>query len=531
MKSQRSVRSINSQGGERKVQLPRISEARPSTVGVETYENPFYVPPDEEIFRVKNQELEQKEIERKRVQGLKIWQKGIKNASEGKLRKIAELTKFEDEEDGDEKDGKLNIVEAAKSAIKNRIRHKEPLIDFLNKKREMFLFQMSINEKKEQIKEFEELAYLQEISLQNSKELLEKDAETFKQHIEKNKNETRQAIKNAEDETKHKQKKIQEMKQINEDLSTLMSKNTKQLEKLEKYYNYKEFLDKLTPEEFLKNQKKLKEERKAKSGSVGRKDQGNEDFKWQIYNMNLSPGLLELLNDDDDEGAMFFKRPDQLQEVFETLEEKNLFIIKHAQDIEQSLEDLTHSLAVKKADTLEKKKQLERNKQELKDAIEQRENNINQLCHVTNDKFTESTLDKLETAIKNIYDTSKIFKEGKGEQQVTGLEILRMIERKLDSQLKELKNLPPQKVLEQYRNCVNKRREEGAEQKKREAEEEQKLKREIIKKRMLAQKRPGRPIMAKSMLKKEDKQETVKDEENLEELEKKMFFTLRFQQF
>lgn len=187
-------------------------------------------------------------------------------------------------------------MDAANSAIRNRVRHKEPLTNFLNKKREMFLFQMTINEKKEQIKEFEELAYLQEISLQNSKDLLEKDAEAFKQHIEKNKNETRQAIKNAEDETKAKQKKIQEMKQLQEDLSTLMSKNTKQLEKLEKLYGYKLFLDKITPDDFWKKQKETRDQKK-RALSVYAQDKESETFNWQIYNLNLSPGILELLND------------------------------------------------------------------------------------------------------------------------------------------------------------------------------------------------------------------------------------------
>jgi len=194
-----------------------------------------------------------------------------------------------------------DIVDAARSAIKNRVRLKEPLINFLNKKKEMFLFQMSINERKEQIKEFEELAHLQELSLQNSKDLLEKDAEIFKQYVEKNKNETRQAIKKAEDETKAKQKKILEMKQIQDDLSTLMSKNTKQLEKLEKLYAYKLFLDKLTPDEFLKNQQRLKEQRKGNQMSKSmmlEDDLNKEEAKWQSYNLNLSRGIIELLHDE-----------------------------------------------------------------------------------------------------------------------------------------------------------------------------------------------------------------------------------------
>jgi len=180
-----------------RVHLPRIQGDGRNTSQTEEeyYENPFYVPADEEIFKLKNKEKEVKEQERKRVQGLKIWQKGVNHQSEGKLRRIRELTN----DDYSEDDDKMNIVDAAKSALKNRVKMKEPLLNFLNKKKEMFLFQMSINERKEQIKEFEELAHLQELSLQNSKDLLEKDAEIFKQYVEKNKNETRQAIKKAED--------------------------------------------------------------------------------------------------------------------------------------------------------------------------------------------------------------------------------------------------------------------------------------------------------------------------------------------
>jgi len=71
------------------------------------------------------------------------------------------------------------------------------------------------------------LAHLQEIGLQRAMELLEQDADVFKKFVETNKNETRQKIKIAEDETKKKQERISEMKQLQENLSTIMSKNIK----------------------------------------------------------------------------------------------------------------------------------------------------------------------------------------------------------------------------------------------------------------------------------------------------------------
>jgi len=66
---------------------------------------------------------------------------------------------------------------------------------------------------------------------------------------------------------------------------------------------------------------------------------------------------------------MYFKKPDQLQEFFDHLEENNLFIIKNSQDIEQSLEDLKHKYEVNKINLLERERQLKKNKNELERAI------------------------------------------------------------------------------------------------------------------------------------------------------------------
>ena len=153
-------------------------------------------------------------------------------------------------------------MEAAKSAIKNRIRHKESLPNFISKKREMFLFQMGINQKKEQIKEFEELAHLQEIGLQKSEMMLEEDLEAFNKFLEQNKNRCRVSIKLAEDESKKKQDKIQEIKTIHDSKSSLLGKYTKLFDRLEKLLGYKVFLDKLTQPDFFEQQKQKKEMRK-----------------------------------------------------------------------------------------------------------------------------------------------------------------------------------------------------------------------------------------------------------------------------
>jgi hypothetical protein len=70
-------------------------------------------------------------------------------------------------------------VEAAKMAMKNKVRQKEPMHKFVEKKREMFLFQMLIDHKREQINQYEELSRLQERGLQKAELMLEEDLEAF----------------------------------------------------------------------------------------------------------------------------------------------------------------------------------------------------------------------------------------------------------------------------------------------------------------------------------------------------------------
>ncbi len=70
-----------------------------------------------------------------------------------------------------------------------------------------------------------------------------------------------------------------------------------------------------------------------------------------------------------EEGDMYFKKPEQLQDLFNSLEEKNLFIIKNSNDIEQSLEDLKHVFEMKKDLLAEKERQLRKNKQDLERGI------------------------------------------------------------------------------------------------------------------------------------------------------------------
>ena len=61
----------------------------------------------------------------------------------------------------------------------DRRREKENTADFIAKKREMFLVQMSLDTKKEEIRKLEEKAKLKEEALRKSELMLEADAIRF----------------------------------------------------------------------------------------------------------------------------------------------------------------------------------------------------------------------------------------------------------------------------------------------------------------------------------------------------------------
>lgn len=74
-----------------------------------------------------------------------------------------------------------------------------------------------------------------------------------------------------------------------------------------------------------------------KGGGVGGASLRNEDSEVQI-----PPKLREVIEESDDEYPLYFRKPEELLEMFATLEEKNLFLIQQGQEAEQVLETKKH---------------------------------------------------------------------------------------------------------------------------------------------------------------------------------------------
>ena len=114
------------------------------------YRNPFTLPTDEEIFRMRDEEQARKQAERVRLDGLSVHQKSTASSRMGGTHRF----KDDDEQLNDSIISKQakhtrGLVAAATAAISNdRRREKENMTDFIHKKREMFLVQMSLDTKR-----------------------------------------------------------------------------------------------------------------------------------------------------------------------------------------------------------------------------------------------------------------------------------------------------------------------------------------------------------------------------------------------
>eukprot|EP00002_Diphylleia_rotans_P008908 TRINITY_DN188_c0_g1_i3.p1 TRINITY_DN188_c0_g1~~TRINITY_DN188_c0_g1_i3.p1 ORF type:complete len:442 (+),score=99.10 TRINITY_DN188_c0_g1_i3:66-1391(+) len=232
-------------------------------------ENPFAMPSDDEVFALRDEERRKKKESREQSRNLHVWEKPTWSSKMGTTRLFQEGEEPEDGE-GDEKKGEAG-------GHGDRRREKENLNDFIAKKREMFLVQMSLDTKRDEMRKLEERARQREEALKKSEQMLEEDAMRFDAFLKENDMKAVEAIKRAENESKLKLEKVQEIKKLNAQIMAIKSDMSKDEEQLEECRRYKEFLDSLTPPEWLAEQQTLKQKRiqEKKAKKAAEKAKGN----------------------------------------------------------------------------------------------------------------------------------------------------------------------------------------------------------------------------------------------------------------
>jgi len=299
---------------------------------------------------------------------------------------------------------------------------------YVKKKREVFLVQMALDVKKTEITRIDQQARLKEEALAKSQQMLEDDRKNFEDFLQERYAKQQQTQREAENGTKQKQLKIQEIKQIRQQIASLQSEIGRFKEVRDECMRYKAFLENLTPREWKVQQREIKQARKEKRrlqfisshmaevnerfaeeeerlaapppdpperrSRVGRKGRGDEDEQAQRERERLKKfkqlerrkteeerRIAESYVDEssEEELELYFKEPGQLMDTFTELEGKNLFLIQSSQETEQLLDELSHSFDHNRKDMSTKVQQLNQNMRTLKANIAQEEQNRDQL--------------------------------------------------------------------------------------------------------------------------------------------------------
>lgn len=428
---------------------------------------------------------------------------------------------------------------AATAAISNdRLREKENMADFISKKREMFLVQMSLDTKREEIRKLEEKAQLKEEALKKSELMLEEDAVRFDTFLKENDKKAHEAIKRAEKETKAKADKVQEIKKLNQQIQLVQSDMSKLTEQLQDCLQYKAFLDELTPPEYeaeqndkkrqrqlqrlqrrkdkvmaeweaqrakavaeMEERERLERDKPDKDGKNAKKKVPDKPARVREASVPPMPNLDSMpLTSSGEEIPMYFQHPQQLLDMFTALEESNLFLIQNSQETEQTLEELKQTYRETKKTMDRKTQALKTNIDALQQQIGQEEGKASQLRQRslggTGENAQERMLKELQDRVLEVYKRCGF----DAETNSSTLYMLTDLEARLEDLLSAIDQMPEEYVAKAEKEKEKERRERVRQER---ISQQQKMYEERMKKSMersmqAPKKRKGRQVMWRS---------------------------------
>jgi len=566
------------------MELPAITDKRQAGKP----SNPFHMPSDEEVFARRDEERKKKEDERRRQLSLPVHMKGTWTSRSTAVDK--EFLKHNIESERILKDKKRDV--GTTEYTKDR-HEKENMADFIAKKREMFLVQMSLDTKRADIRKLEEQAQQREEALRKSEQMLDEDSVRFDAFLKENDYKAVEAIRKAEAETKAKQDKVQEIKKLNAQIAQVKSEMSKYEEQLEDCKRYRDFLNMLTPPEWKQEQAEKRrlrrEERRAKkeaelaarlaeeeaareaeakkaeakaekgdkpvkgdkAAAKKKKDDVKKDKK--VASSKDAASLVassttasdkkgdtlkaaldaSMEDDEDSEEEMYFKRPEQLLEIFAALEERNLFLIQNSQETEGALEELKQKLEETRGKMDAETDTLKNQITSLKLAIQAEHDKAMALSerakpqtHIANggQQDTDSLLEQLKKRVTEVYERCDF----EMDAPLGTLGMLANIEAKLEEYLGLIFHMNPEYVAEAEKDKERERRQRVREEKMDQQRkiQEERIKRSIERSKAPVKKKTGKAVMFRApplTKRRREKEVDVKKDDEDEDIRE--FFT------
>jgi ribosomal protein S6 len=453
-----------------------------------------------------------------------------------------------------------SLVAAATAAMTStQRREREQLTSFISKKREMFLLQMALDTKREEIQKLEHKAQMKEEALKKSELMLEEDAIRFDAFLKENDRLAHSAMKAAEEATKRKQSMQQEIKRLKYQIQALKGENAKSEDTLKEWQGYQRFLDELTDSDWRAAQEHAKQQRQLgrktakwrqqldqwesareeKLAELQEEEVDKREHARRTGKVYKAPDMDAVLDGvfhswprpqlDDDAFAsessgedlpMYFTKPEQLLQLFADKEERNLFLITNKQEIEHQLEELRGEYDNTQAAMTRQTASLEESKQRLHERITAEEAKLDtlqsRLGGSSKGGESEALLGMLSQRIRSVYETCG----GDLTSNPGSILMLTKLEGKLEELLAKMSRLPPEYVKEKEKALEDERRTSMRDEKlaAEASEMQRRLENSIRRSQEPAKKRSGKPLMTRSKPARKKKQEDLIDADKLREL-------------
>lgn len=432
------------------------------------HKNPFKVPDDQEYFRMKNAKRKINANERRALSEMQLY----KNAPD-----VSQLTQFR----------RTHIKPPSTCSSRNdnlsntgivqeSSQGQENMQNFIHQKREIFLAQLAIDTKKEELQRLDRIEREKESSLKAKEGEIDLFRDQFRNFLANDGKSTMESRQAAENRAKQRIDVSMQIKQVSSQISALRNEIAHHEEKLKECIEYKNFLESLIPQD------------------------------WR----NSHPP-----------SEMYFKDPRQLLDIMISLEEQNMFLIRHCQEAEEAVEryrtkfnNLLESRDGSITEMLDKKA---KKKQELQDMNER-----NEQYKVTGEfkhgnELSRNELKELQTAISKFHKQLG-FETTASPDSPT---MLRRIERKMEEVTailskmdeKRLKELTVEKEL----NRRNEERQQKNELEKKEQEE--KTNRALALAMMPIKRKTGRPLLERMVPVKEQSREKKEEAARLKRMQ------------
>ncbi|NXH11745.1 CP100 protein, partial [Bucco capensis] len=495
--------------------------------------NPFTIPPDTDIFSIREKERKQAKAEHEKMKVMKIHEKITYSTKiKAKQKGLRKTLQKEDEEEArkqatdKERLKMLRESLSRRSAIKSDFPlEKETFHDYIKDRREIFLIEYIMAVKRDEIQRMENTAKNEERKVEEAEHCLEKDAAAFDEFLKQNQKNSVQALKIAKKETAAKTKKIREIQAITSQIENLQSDISRFKNTLEEYKLYRDFLYQLSPEEWQEERGKkhtkkdvLRRAFKASEGSPSppttAKQGANSNSKQPCsyfsnkvsFELHFSKGLIhnmfffrssledaesEICSDEDEEPELYFTDPQQVLSIFMEMEEKFLSFIQNFQENKKSVVNVinTYEIMLESSRSRvfqrsfvfwsrdEKLAELKQQADALKSSIAKEEDRVADLklkvSLFSYGEYEADEQDKMLTRLKNKVLEAYCHCTGENETNFSTVEMLRVIEKQLSDLLDNLEKIPPAQVEQVMRAKKKERRMRLREEKLRQQKQQQ----------------------------------------------------------